>query len=193
MLFSPRKPVVMKPISGAGPIGGIGGGNPPAILRARVVNILPSGVIMVNLLAKPADKNLRSTGPLTGPKPIDINILDLVEVRRTRSGMFEFVRIAEKAVAFDHNDTPDYPIAEAVPTAIETAPTEEHRIVTAPRPAAPPPAVVPEISGVYHAFPSMLNNTVELLGAGKRLKRAMIQQPSAEIRAKALRSNRPKR
>ena len=176
----------MKPASKIGSIGSVGGGNPPSYLRARVVNILSNGVIMVNLLAKPLEKNLRSAGPLTGPKPLDIKVGDIVDVLRTHSGSFQFVRIAEKAAALK----PTAPICspeKAIPVAIETDQTEKHQNVKPATPSTPLPSAVPETSGAYKVSPTMLENTIELLSEGKRLNKSMIQQPCAETKAKAKR------
>jgi hypothetical protein len=170
-------PSVSKPPS----VGSLGGGNPPKCLRARVVNILPSGVIMVGLLERPLEKNLRSAGPLIGPKPLTIKVGDTVHVIRNRSGSFEFLRIEEKAAAPDLA-TAIRSAVEAVPSELEIEQTERHQIVKpAISPAPPPPQTTPEPAAAKISSSGVLENTFEILSDGKHLNKRMLQRPTAEL------------
>ena len=150
------------------PPSSISRGNPIGILRAEVINILNASAIMV----KPLESGFKAS-TLIGFGTAKFKIGDMLTVIRTSQGSYKFIKIAEATEE------------SAVPQTLEVDKTE---IMQTTVPAVPPilPSLAPSVSSAANnVFPHLLENTTELLGQGKKLNRLVIQQPSAETKAKA--------
>jgi len=154
----------------------VGTGTPIGIIRAQVINILPTGSIIV----KPLEANLRAN-TLIGLEPIklkEINKGDILMVIQTSLGSYKFIAKVEIA--------PD----SAVPHPLEVDQNEIVRpqVIASPVPAIPPvqivtlsPIAIKPKAETKKTDPTLLASAADHALKGNKLKKQAIRHLMPEL------------